>query len=205
MVRLALPLQYRSVMNIRVAPLAIITSLLPALWVVPAAAQAPGELAPAAYAAPLAPEAPSKMERSYALQLAGADLASFATMIIGASGQSEELVRLGSLGYLFAAPAVHALNGNGIGAVKSFGLRATLPLAGMFIGMMAGPEDDAGDCCGIASLTGALYGGGIGVVAALVVDYTLFGKKTERAPTRAWQPTVGASQNGFSVGAMGRF
>jgi hypothetical protein len=191
-------------MNRRLAA-ALVATLTSAAFVAPAAAQAPGELAPAAYAAPPAPEAPSKIERSYALQLAGADLASLATMMIGASGQSEEVVRLGSLGYLFAAPAVHALNGNGTRAAQSLALRVTLPLAGMFIGFFAGPSDEGGDCCGDVSFTGALVGGGIGVATALVVDYTLFGKKTERAPTRSWQPTVGASQNGFSVGAMGRF
>ena len=53
-------------------------------------------------------------------------------------------------------------------------------------------------------MSGMLIGGGIGVVTTLIIDYTMLGKKTKKAAA-TWQPTIGASSNGFSVGAAGHF
>lgn len=142
-------------------------------------------------------------ERSYAWQLAGADVASFAAMALGNQVQSEQLTRLATVSFVLAAPTVHIVNGSYHNAVRSAGLRLTLPVLGAFAGLAL---DCASHCSErVGPSPSMLIGGGIGAAAALLVDYALLSKKAERASKLAWQPTVGASQNGFSVGAMGRF
>lgn len=173
-----------------------------------AMAQAPGESLPQPQA--LTTRAPATVERSYGMQLAAADILSLVTVFVGANTESESLMSLGSLGLVLAAPAVHLAHDNGASALRSAGLRVTLPLAGMLIGYAVGPKDLAADCidaCSSSSsgsLSGMLIGGGLGVVTTLIIDYTVLGKKTEKAPA-SWQPTIGASSNGFSVGAAGHF
>ena len=173
-----------------------------------ALAQAPGEFRPQALV--MAPSAPATVEDSYGMELAAADILSLVTMYVGANAESESLLSLGTLGLVLAAPAVHLVHDNGASALKSAGFRLTLPLAGMLIGYAVGPDDFNTDCiddCATfssGSLSGMLIGGGIGVVTTLIIDYTVLGKKTEKAAA-TWQPTIGASSNGFSVGAVGHF
>ena len=149
------------------------------------------------------PPAKSTVARSYAWQLASADLASFAGMALGNQVQSEPVTRIATVSFVLAAPAVHIVNGSYQNAVRSAGLRLTLPVLGAFAGLALECASHCSERVGPSH--GIIIGGGLGAAAALLVDYALLSKKTERAPTRSWQPTVGASQNGFSVGAMGRY
>ncbi len=172
-------------------------------------AQAPGEFRPKPLV--MAPSAPATIEIKYGMELLAADILSLLTLHVGAEAESESLLTLGTLGLLLAAPAVHLAHNNGASALKSAGLRVTLPLAGMLIGYAVGPKGfnpNCIDCVGGSSSTGSfpgmLIGGGIGIVTTLVIDYAAFGKKTKKAPA-SWQPTIGASSTSFSVGAAGHF
>lgn len=156
-----------------------------------ALAQAPGEFRPQPLA--VAPTPPATIERSYRMQLLTVDILSVAAIYLGVGSEFEGVARLGAVGLVLAAPAVHVFHDNGSSALKSAGLRLGLPCVGALIGARTNP-----------GLPGVLMGGGIGVVTALIIDYTVLGKKTEKAPA-SWQPTIGASSTSFSVGAAGHF
>jgi hypothetical protein len=117
------------------------------------------------------------------------------------------------LGYFVAAPAVHVAKGNSDGAWKSLGARTLLPIGGAVIGMAlaSGSDDGDEDTTNFAVLGGMVLGAGAGMVTAVILDYTVFAKKTVEAPRYGYlakakvRPGVKISRQGVSVSVGGSF
>jgi hypothetical protein len=180
----------------------------------PAAAQAPGDTPPTG--APGASVDPYRLAPSYARpaeqvvtvthtyrgHVLLSDLAAFG---VAAGLQSEHGAQLGALIYVAGPAAVHVAHGNSRAAWKSVGLRLGLPALGAMAGVAVMA---AADCEGIfCAPIGIVYGGGLGMASAMIVDWAFLAKKTEpRRPGAGWVPTAAVTPDGsVAFGAVGRF
>lgn len=165
------------------------------------------------------PPAP-RVER-YGIQVFLADLAWIGGVAVVGKLESESdgeggLSSILGLGYFVAAPMVHAAKGNSSGAWKSLGARTLLPIGGAVLGMaiVASGDDDSGDDGdddGLAMLGGMMLGAGAGMVTAVILDYTVFSRKTVEAPRHGYlakdkvRPGVKISRQGVTVSVGGSF
>jgi hypothetical protein len=161
---------------------------------------------------------PTKTER-YGGQILLADAAWLAaTMVVGnleansSSDGDASITGVLAFGYFVTGPAVHMKHGNNSGAAKSLAARALLPVAGMMVGAVAFSQDcpnDSGLDCGFNTLAGMMVGGLAGGVGAMVLDWTVLGKKEVRIPgaevIARVQPRVGVTKDAVSVGFGGSF
>jgi hypothetical protein len=112
---------------------------------------------------------------------------------------------LAVVGYPLAAPTVHIVHGDGIGAVQSLLLHVAAPVAGAYIGYELEMRDCRSDMCGLAGL---LVGGFLGMVTATAVD-AAFLAHVERPRRVADQrplptPTLAITPGGLMLGVAGR-
>jgi len=126
------------------------------------------------------PPAPVPVKRWYGYQLMLADAAWIGLAV--ASGPRGSLF---AFGYLAAPPTIHGLHRNGTMAAVSPLLRVLIPVLGAGIGVAAescpahDPNDENWEFCG---LRGTLAGLGIGMLVAMVADYSLAWEKVAPAP-----------------------
>lgn len=130
-----------------------------------------------------APARPLVTRSWYGYQLMATDAASIGLLFAGPAAP------LGGITFFGAPPAIHGLHGNARMAIASPAMRIGLPLVGMVLGSSAercerNPDSDF-DMCGLG---GAMVGGGIGLLAAMVVDYALAWQVTAAAPVAASAP-----------------
>jgi hypothetical protein len=129
-------------------------------------------------------------------------------------------VRSDSLGYLawgeYAAPAptVHALRGHPGKAAASIGLRALLPLTGVFLGTLAAePWRSSSGSSGSSSLeVGAVTGALAGAITAAILDDVLLAHEdapvaSEPAPppSPGWHAGLAPTRGGATVGIAATF
>ena len=165
------------------------------------------------------PAAPTHVTR-YGKQVALADLAWLGAMYLVGSVEARSndgephLTSVLALGYFATGPIVHLRNGNRSGAGKSLAARALLPVGGMLVGGMlaAGAVDDAsseGDDLGnaFAVMGGMMLGAAAGTITAVVLDWTVFAKKTVEGRPARWavMPNVTVTKHGALAGVGGQF
>jgi hypothetical protein len=163
---------------------------------------------PAAVAAPRQPpalEPPREYSRWYGWQTLLSDGAALSLLFaVGATLQNDNAGRLigASLAmYMVGGPVIHATRGNWGRAAGSLGLRAGAPLLGGALG------DSLQDCSGedeLCGLTGALIGGTLGALTAMIVDSAALARETVRDPPLI-VPSLRMGRSGTCVGVSGRF
>jgi hypothetical protein len=155
---------------------------------------------PGAYALPpmmLPPPSPPPVKRWYGYQIMLTDLGSI--LLLTNSGQY-----LGTISYLAVPAVIHGLHHNRSMAIASPLLRLGLPLAGMLIGVSAencphNTSSDDGESCGLG---GAILGLGIGLLTAMILDYSL--ASYEDVPTYgAVPPTARRPLSGVTLAGAG--
>ncbi len=201
----------------RVVPSLLIASLLLAVATPAHAGGPPGTIGPEVPAP--APATTTRVER-YGKQIVLADLAWLGALYLVGSAEARNsngdggmpLTSLLALGYFATGPIVHLRHGNKTGAAKSLAARALLPVGGMLVGGMlaAGSADDGnGDDIddSFAVLGGMMLGFGAGIVSAVVLDWTVFSKKTVEARPATWAvtPRLSVNKHGVVAGVGGSF
>jgi hypothetical protein len=136
----------------------------------------------------------------YGWQVMLVDVANVALMIT--TGGESGALSLG--GYLLGGPIVHAAHGNPGSALTSVGLRAGLPVAGFFVGVLM---HDGG---GWDELGAGAAGGVAGLLIAVSIDWVALSRDERPAPAATNDslvvvPQVGVSEQGVSLGVVGRF
>ena len=185
-----------------------------------AAAQAPGQTM-SWEPDPLPPSAtqPQAIAVNYRNDVLLADGLSLGLVLLSAPTHSPQLAGLGVSGFFLGAPIVHIAHGRGTAALESFGLRATLPLVGAWIGYRVGPQDIAcadaapgpgegglgGGCTDQGSIVGMLLGGLAGGVSAIVIDAHYLTKYERRVAAPTWSASIAPSHGGATVGLAGTF
>lgn len=155
-----------------------------------------------------APQEPR--QEYYGWQVMLADAASLALLF------NDEGTWLGVGGYALGGPIVHAAHGNVGSTLASAGLRAGLPVLGFFAGVILVEQDshcgeEEYDCDdGFAALGAGLALGALGVVSAVAIDWLALGWDDRPASPASGRslvvvPQVGVSENGASLGVLGRF
>jgi hypothetical protein len=158
---------------------------------------------PAAYAAPPMmwpppPPAPP-VKRWYGYQIMLTDLASIVCL-----ASSRDTQYFGAMGFLAVPAVIHGVHHNTSMAIASPLLRVGLPIAGMLIGVSSencphNTSSDDGDVCGLG---GALLGLGIGLLTAMIVDYSQ--ATSEEVPRfGAIPPTVRRRPSGVTLAGAG--
>jgi hypothetical protein len=182
---------------------AVASAVVPVLVALsaPAAAQAPGadpySLAPSLV--PPAPPPERRVTRYYAGQVVLSDLAAICTA--AATGGEKGFVT-GAVIYAGVPGLIHIAHGNTNSAWKSIGLRLGLPTLAVIA------LDSAGSCDGPdcePNPTTLVLGGTVGGVTAMIVDWAVLAKRTERVRAATWAPSVAMTPDAVSVGAIGRF
>jgi hypothetical protein len=137
---------------------------------------------------------------SYRSQVLTADAIATTTFVGGLRLEDDRLV-IGGVGmYAFGAPLVHLANRQVLRGMASLALRIALPpLAEKHLG-----EGQRCTNCIDDPLFPNRTGLFLGFVAAMVIDSALIARPVEK-PVRGWAPTAGATRDGFTVGATGRF
>lgn len=184
-----------------------------------AAAQAPGQtMSWEPEVAPPSATQPQTTTVNYRNDVLLADGLSLGLVLLAAPTHSPQLAGLGVSGYFLAAPIVHIAHGRGTAALESFGLRATLPLAGAYLGFKLGPQDIAcadaaptdgglrgGGCEDQGSIVGMLLGGLAGGVTAMVLDTKYLAKYEKHVAAPTWSASIAPSRGGATVGVAGTF
>lgn len=144
---------------------------------------------------------PPAKPRRYGGWMAAADLGgTLAILVIGASSGDEEFWWVWAGSYLATGPIVHAANGEPGKGLGSLLLRASAPVAGAWIGF----ELEEGDGGELDGLGGFILGGGIGIVTAWAVDWTVLARKDVDDAPRA-QVLVTPTEGGATIGLAGAF
>jgi hypothetical protein len=143
----------------------------------PAAAGGPPGTVP-----PEAPAQTTTQVKRYGYQVFLGDvawvLATSALSEANDDGDGDGAASVLSLGYFVVSPAIHLANGNSEGAWKALGARTLLPLGGALVGAALADDGDVDDEEDWDVLGGALLGMTVGIVTAVVLDYSVFAKKT---------------------------
>ncbi len=161
-------------------------------------------------------ERPQTRTKHYGTTILLADVAWIAVTTLAANREANSdgessLSSVLALGYFVAGPAVHLKYGNSTGASKSLAARALLPVGGALIGIaaMSGKCRDDSFECGLEPLVGMFIGGGLGMLGAMALDWTLLGKTEVEVPgarqLARLQPRVNVSKHGASVALGGAF
>jgi hypothetical protein len=144
------------------------------------------------------------VRESYAWQVILVDAASVALVL----SLQEKPLMLGLSGFALGAPLIHAMHGNPGSAIASAGLRVGLPWLGFKAGT-ASYEPQENDGLEMAVLPGLALGA-IGVISAVVIDWGFLSWDEQRVPVTTGRslvvvPQVGVSEQGVSLGVLGRF
>lgn len=197
----------------RLLPSVVAASLLLSLATPALAGGPPGSIEPNVE---LVPATPTHVER-YGKQIVVADLLWLGATSLVMSADTGGDGNLGSvllLGYYATGPLVHLKHGNRSGAAKSLAARALLPIGGMLAGGVLAanasdddPNDDTFDDGDMAFLGGMVLGAMVGTVTAVVLDWTVFSKKTVEGRPASWAiaPNVSVTPKGATVGLGGHF
>ena len=167
---------------------------------------------PVAAAAQSAAPAPATRSVShwYGWQTLATDGASVVVALLGVA-VSDGSERLGQgmgytalLGYALGGPVVHAVHGNPGRAIGSLALRGGLPLAAGYAGSALEDCPDDADFCGLG---GALLGGTLGVLGAILIDAAALGREERIEARPSTWPVLGFMADGERtwVTASGRF
>ncbi|MCA9678234.1 MAG: hypothetical protein KC464_24620, partial [Myxococcales bacterium] len=160
--------------------------------------------------------APTRTRR-YGLTVAAVDAACMGTAFLGAiilvgealgddgGGSDADLGAVmlfgGAAGMFVGAPLVHRSQGNVKGAWRSLGLRLGLPLAGSLIG--AAIDRGRAQSGVVTSEHTAGNLGAAGMIAALVIDWTVLAEVTEPLPVAPYVAPVRGG--GYAVGLSTTF
>jgi hypothetical protein len=137
--------------------------------------------------------APTTRTERYGMKIAAVDGLAFGAMVVGAivlvagaiDNDEEGSIALGAVlmiggavTYVVGPPLVHSNKGNSSSAWKSLALRLGLPALGGILGSTMQRTECSGDVCSSSNddIAGSLSG--IGVLAAMVIDWTLLSKRT---------------------------
>ncbi len=163
---------------------------------------------------------PVKKVERYGTQIALADLATFALVAVVSreedDSSNDDAISgwIGLAGYLGGGPAIHLTHGNAMGARKSLTARALIPLGGGILGGLAFAGDDDENAFVPSWFVGAMLGATAGMITAMVLDWTVFAKKTTNVegPRRpvglgahALRPAVKVNPGGATVSVAGNF
>jgi hypothetical protein len=149
-------------------------------------------------------EEPTTTRVSYRWQMVVADLSGLGVSIAAAklTDDGDQAVGLAGGTYLFGAPLVHASNGHGWRAIGSLAVRAALPAIGLAIAMQSRTKTGCDNCLDDnPPIAEAMLGLGAGALAALVIDYGLIARPTQRR----WLPTAAPANHGGTVGLSATF
>ena len=135
-------------------------------------------------------------EEWYGWQILVADGLSTGLMIAGA--RSEGLTAVGLGGYFLAGPIIHGAHGDMPQAIADLGLRAGLPVAGLYLGNALDTNRDAEIPAG--AILGLLGGG----VTAMVIDYAALSRHVRPEEPRTLAG-VAPTKGGAIVSLTGRF
>jgi hypothetical protein len=144
---------------------------------------------------------------SYRWQIALVDAGSVTLLLTGKS----PAVSIAAFSYLLGGPIIHAAHDKAGRMLGSLALRLTLPLAGAFgLAALAAhnssctPQDDD---CDSGALFGAIFGFGLGALAAMVVDTAVMARPLEvhRTTGIAWAPRLDVTSQHVNLGVVGRF
>jgi hypothetical protein len=159
-------------------------------------------------------EEPIYFEESYLDDVIALDTTNLAFTLVTAGFGSVITVP----SYLLGAPAIHASHGNRGQAALSLGVRVGLPVLGALAGKALYErshrepcvEDDSTQCGtfvdGFDRFVAISAGAVIGATGAVVFDWLVL-DHTEKTPARSLvvAPQVGVSEQGVSLGVLGRF
>ncbi len=150
-------------------------------------------------AAPVVEVSRPRLVHSYRRQMIMTDLVSLALIPVGG---------VGFLGYLAGGPILHAMNGNGSYAAKSFLSRLLIPSAAIVGTVLAlGPScrDSPSDVCGLGVAIFALGAGAAAAVTVMGFDW-YYARKIEQPPAaRSWMPMLHVGDRSAHVGIVGRW
>ncbi|XYH96540.1 hypothetical protein ACMHYB_53645 [Sorangium sp. So ce1128] len=139
-------------------------------------------------------------------------LGSLVLLPVGAS-ESEALVWVGVGGFALGGPVTHWANGNVGKGFLSLGLNAGGAFGGAMIGLAIGSSSDDG---GWAALGGFVFGGGLGLLVANIIDIAALEYEERgtaesydyirvRSPRLRLAPQVGLAPGGATFGLGGAF
>jgi hypothetical protein len=151
---------------------------------------------------------------SYRAQLILSDVVG-TTLLIGGVGHalsygepSQPAFALGLATYGFGGPIIHLLHHHPQRAVVSFAMRIAAPLVTAGIGSQLRTcfVTSSADCnISDAAASHAEIGALLGAIGAMAVDTAWLGAAEPARPAPSWQPTVGASRSGITLGLAGTF
>jgi hypothetical protein len=148
----------------------------------------------------------SEETRWYGWQTLIADGASFAVVAATAYNEDAYLAEVGVVGYVVAAPIVHAAHGRPLTGLASAGLRIGLPVAGALAGLAVADCSAEAHFCGLGE---ALAGLVAGIAGAIAIDAAVLAREPaprERPPNRfALTPTLELSSRRQVLGVQGTF
>lgn len=170
--------------------------------------------APTAAESPASPLQKRTHSHWYGWQTLMVDGVSLLVMpVVAAKAESTSALYLVVGGYALGGPVVHLAHGEIGRAAGSLGLRVAMPFLGALAGVMV-----QGDCRGdFGCISGAIIGGGLGVVAAVVIDSAVLAyERVEDEPAVAKTPPKRSGvalsplagprkEGGFDVGVGGVF
>lgn len=114
---------------------------------------------------------------------------------------------IGIAGYVLCAPIVHLANGQPVKAAASIGVRLGAPLGLALAGGLIDAGANNGRCEFGCGMGGAIIGGGIGIVSAVVLDAAVLARKdvkrTEKSASLV--PMGSARGDRVEVGLAGTF
>jgi hypothetical protein len=151
----------------------------PALAAVPAEAlaQSPPAEPKAAVSPPPSPSAPSKQWYGYQLMLA--DAASIGLIALAAPRRLDDISPIGVASLLLAPGIIHAIHGSWWKAGASPLLRVAIPATVGLLWYAANPCSPGQEFCGLDAIA---FGGGLGMVTAMVIDYVWASKPVTATP-----------------------
>jgi hypothetical protein len=143
-----------------------------------------------------AAEPEREIRQWYGYQIMAADLASAGLAIFGSQAA------VGEIGLLVGPSVIHGIHGRTGLAITSPVLRVLLPVAGALIGASATPCSNTQDDSSCA-MGGAILGGGIGLLTAMILDWSLAWQTVEAPATFARESEKQSHTSGFHLTAAG--
>jgi hypothetical protein len=141
---------------------------------------------------------------SYRAEILAVDAAS---LVLALSG-NEMGIKVAGLTYLLGGPIIHGAHGGGGRAGASLVMRVGMPLLGALAGAALTQHDcSADDECDDEFPVGPIFGFGLGILSAMILDTALLAGPRE-APKNTgttWAPQVSVTPHHVGLGVVGRF
>jgi hypothetical protein len=137
--------------------------------------------------APVSANASPSSTQWYGYQLMLADATAIAIYAASAPRRADAVSWLGATSFFFAPAVVHAMNRRPWLAVASPLMRLGIPTALGLLWYAANPCQPNQMFCGLDAV---VIGGGLGLAAAMVIDYVWARKPTSLAPATAVAPSA---------------